>query len=92
MEIIFSTKAKEDLQFWKKSGNKGVQKKVTALLEDISQHPFSGIGKPEELKGNLSGLWSRRITKEDRLVYTIIYKVENDIISVLSLKKHYEGL
>jgi toxin YoeB len=92
MEIEFSSKAKEDLIFWKKSGNKVVQKKISALLEDISNHPFSGIGKPEELKGNLSGLWSRRITKGDRLVYIIIYKVENDVISVLSLKGHYEGL
>jgi len=92
MEIIFSNKAKEDLLFWKKSGNKGVQKKIRELLEDISEHPFSGIGKPEELKGNLTGFWSRRITKEDRLVYTIIYKVENEVISVLSLKGHYEGI
>ncbi|KAA5537395.1 Txe/YoeB family addiction module toxin [Taibaiella lutea] len=92
MEIEFSDKAKDDLLFWKKSGNKGVQKKISELLEDIVRHPYSGIGKPEALKENLSGLWSRRITKEDRLVYSIIYKVENDVISVLSLKGHYEGL
>jgi toxin YoeB len=92
MRVKFSKKAENDLLFWKQSGNKKVQNKIEELLKDISQHPYSGIGKPEALKENLSGLWSRRITKEDGLVYSIIYKIENDIISVLSLKGHYEGL
>lgn len=92
MEIELSSKAKEDLEFWKRSGNRKVQTKISNLLKDISLHPFSGIGKPEALKGTLSGLWSRRITKEDRLVYYIIYKVEDAIIAVLSLKGHYEGI
>ena len=90
MEIEFSSKAKADLDFWRKSGNKKIQTRITKLIESIVENPFSGIGKPEPLKENLSGFWSRRITREDRLVYSIIYKIENSTISILSLRGHYE--
>ena len=71
MEIIFLPKADEDLEYWKQTGNKRVMKRINALLADILEHPFSGIGKPEPLKGEQHGLWSRRITDEHRLVYSI---------------------
>ncbi|MBR6015858.1 MAG: Txe/YoeB family addiction module toxin, partial [Prevotella sp.] len=62
-------------------------KRITALLADIQQHPFKGIGKPEPLKGNLQGKWSRRITDEHRMVYSVsdgcIY------VYVFSLRYHY---
>ena len=54
MEIIFQPKALEDLGFWKRSGKKQIQQKITALLESIKETPFEGIGKPEALKHNLS--------------------------------------
>ena len=80
-------KADEDLAYWKATGNKRVMKRITKLLEDILQHPFTGIGKPEPLKGNLQGIWSRRITDEHRLLYSVsdgmIY------VYVLSLRFHY---
>jgi len=80
-------KADEDLAYWKATGNKLVMKRITKLLEDILQHPFTGIGKPEPLKGNLQGIWSRRITDEHRLLYSVsdgmIY------VYVLSLRFHY---
>ncbi|MDN5287364.1 MAG: Txe/YoeB family addiction module toxin [Mucilaginibacter sp.] len=63
MEIIFSPRAVDDLKYWKRSGNKTVQKKIEKLLEAILQNPYEGIGKPEPLKHNLSGAWSRRITQ-----------------------------
>jgi len=85
MEVIYKSEALADIDFWKKSGNKIVQKKITSLIDDICAHPYEGIGKPEALKYELSGLWSRRITEEDRL----IYKVEEDTLYVLSLKGHY---
>ncbi len=87
MEIKFLPKAQEDLAYWKGTGNVRVMKRITKLLEDIVQHPFTGIGKPEPLKGNLQGLWSRRITDEHRLVYS----VSNGMIYVyvLSLRFHY---
>lgn len=89
MEMIFSPKAIEDLNYWKKSGNKAVQKKIEILLIAIQENPFEGIGKPEPLKYNLSGVWSRRITQEHRLVYEVTDKNEIIILNILSLKGHY---
>ena len=68
MEVIYSVKAREDISYWKKSGNKAVQQKISALIDDILEHPYTGLGKPEALKYELSGSWSRRITQADRLV------------------------
>ncbi len=86
MEIILFEQAQKDIAFWKKSGNKGIMKRISALLEDIEKTPYTGIGKPEELKYELSGWWSRRINKEHRL----IYRIKEDQIHVLSLKFHYD--
>jgi toxin YoeB len=71
VEIIYSEKAQKDREYWKKSGNKIVMNKITTLIEDIQLHPFEGIGKPEPLKYQLSGLWSRRINKEHRIIYKV---------------------
>jgi toxin YoeB len=89
MEIIFSPRALEDLRFWRKSGNVAIQKKIEQLLLAIQVNPFEGIGKPEPLKHNLSGAWSRRITREHRLIYEINEKNEIVILNILSLKGHY---
>jgi len=89
MEVIFSPRALDDLNYWKKSGNKIIQKKIEKLLEAIQENPFEGIGKPEPLKYNLSGAWSRRITQEHRLVYEINELNQIVILDVLSLKGHY---
>jgi len=85
MEVDFLDKALDDIDFWKKSGNKTVQNKITKLLESICASPYSGIGKPEPLKHELSGYWSRRITDEHR----IVYKVCDNRIKVISLRFHY---
>lgn len=87
MEIIYSIKALNDLSYWKKSGNKAVQEKISALILDIIKHPNTGIGKPEALKHQLSGLWSRRITNADRLVYDV--DTENNTVEILTLRGHY---
>ena len=89
MEVIYSEKALKDRDFWKKSGNKAVMNKITSLIEDIKLHPFEGIGKPEVLKYNLSGIWSRRIDKEHRLIYRIKDENTLQILNILSLKGHY---
>jgi toxin YoeB len=89
MEIIFSSRAQEDLNYWKRTGNKAIQKKIEQLIEAIVENPFEGIGKPEPLKYNLSGAWSRRITQEHRLVYAINERKEIVILNLLSLKGHY---
>ncbi|GEC71575.1 toxin YoeB [Flavobacterium flevense] len=89
MQIDFSDKAKADLNFWIKSGNKGMLKKIYSLIEDIQLHPFEGLGKPEELKHQLSGRWSRRINKEHRIIYRVTEENKIEILNILSLKGHY---
>ena len=87
MEIDFQDKALDDIDFWKKSGNKSIQSRISKLLESIRITPYSGIGKPEALKYELSGYWSRRITDEHRLVYT----VSQNRIKVISMRFHYSS-
>ncbi|GAC1311517.1 MAG: Txe/YoeB family addiction module toxin [Mucilaginibacter sp.] len=85
MEIDLYKEAKKDFEYWKNSGNKAIQKKIQELFIDMKKHPFEGLGKPEPLKHDLSGKWSRRINKEHR----IIYDVGQNVINVYSLKGHY---
>lgn len=86
-ELILMPEAEKHLNEWKKSGQKKTLKKIADLFEELQQHPTTGTGHVEQLKGNLSGLWSREINKGDRLIYGI----EDDkvIVNVISLKGHY---
>lgn len=88
MEIGYTAKAQEDILFWKKSGNQRIMNKITTLLESIKTEPFTGIGKPEQLKHHLTGFWSRRIDREHRIVYEVI---EDSMVMIHSLKGHYYG-
>lgn len=88
--VVFSEKAEKDLKFWQKSGNKIIIKKISELIKAIQSEPFSGIGKPEPLKHELAGAWSRRIDKEHRIIYQILEDGTIDILSIISLKGHYE--
>ncbi len=85
MEIIFLPDAEDDLQYWISTGKKPILKKIAQLVDDIIIHPHTGLGKPEPLKHSLSGVWSRRINKEHRLVYEI---TDNKVL-ILSAKGHY---
>ena len=85
MEIVFTEIARKDIDFWKKSGNKQIQKKIQELLADIILHPETGLGKPERLKFGYSGYWSRRINDEHRIMYEIL----KDKVRIHSLKGHY---
>lgn len=80
-------RAEEDLLYWKTTGNKRIMNRITKLLDDILQHPFTGMGKPEPLKGDLYGIWSRRITDEHRLLYS----VSNGMVYVyvIAMRFHY---
>lgn len=89
MEIIYSKKAIKDLEFWSKSGNKIILKKIAELIRAIQINPYQGIGKPEPLKHQLSGFWSRRIDTEHSIIYEIIDENIIDILSIISLKGHY---
>ncbi len=85
MRIIFSKNAWEDYSSWL-SEDKKVLKKINDLIKDIQRTPFEGIGKPEPLKYDLSGFWSRRIDKEHRLVYQVI----NFDLLIYSCRYHYD--
>jgi len=85
MNIVFSKSAFEDYINWSKDDKK-IFNKINDLIKEISRTPFSGKGKPEALKNELSGFWSRRINKEHRLVY----KVDDDNIYIIACKYHYE--
>jgi len=80
----FESQAWEDYLYFKDKDKK-ISKKIDALLKDCLRNPFDGIGKPERLKGNLQGYYSRRITDEHRFVYSI----ENDILIIVSCRFHY---
>lgn len=84
MRLIFSNKAWDDYLYWQ-NNDKQVLKKINQLIKDAKRDPFDGIGKPEPLKHELSGCWSRRITDEHRLVY----QVDENGLSIVSCKYHY---
>ena len=84
MRLLWEQTAWEDYQFWI-DNNKNVLRKINVLIKECQRTPFEGTGKPEPLRQNLSGFWSRRITGEHRL----IYKVENDILTIVQCKFHY---
>lgn len=84
-KVAFEPEAFEQLSLWA-TQDKKVFKKILELIKDIQREPFSGIGKPEPLKYELQGYWSKRISDEHRL----IYKVEEDSLTILSCKYHYD--
>jgi toxin YoeB len=86
MEIQYVDDSLLDIKFWKKSGNKAIQKKIEQLILGIIEEPYSGIVKPEPLKYEFSGKWSRRINDEHRIIYEVI----EDILYIYSLKGHYK--
>ncbi len=83
--ITFTNKAWEEYCYWQ-SQDKKTLKRINLLLVDIQRNGFEGIGKPEALKENFSGFWSRRIDEVNRLVY----KIENEQILIIQCKGHYE--
>ena len=85
MEIDFSDNALTDLDCWKQKGTVSIKARITKLIEAIRQSPFTGIGKPEPLRYELSGKWSRRIDDKNRIVYNVI----NQRIKIYSLRGHY---
>ena len=86
MKIIFSKNAWEDYVYWQTEDKKTL-KKINALIKDIQRTPYEGIGKPEPLKFDLAGYWSRRIDLEHRLVY----QVEDSDILIYTCRFHYDN-
>ena len=83
--IVFEPQAFQDFNNWVKEDKK-IYGKIVSLIDDIFRNPFDGIGKPEPLKYELKGCWSRRISDEHRLVY----KINDDSVIIVSCKFHYE--
>ena len=84
MNKSFTDEAWDDYQYWIENDRKKV-KRINQLIKEIERNPYEGIGKPEPLRANLQGFWSRRIDREHR----IIYVVESEQIVYLSFRFHY---
>ena len=85
MEKRWFDEAWEDYLYWQMQDKKTL-KRINLLLKDVERHPFEGLGKPEPLRGELSGFWSRRIDEKNRL----LYRVSGDSLEILSCKGHYD--
>ena len=85
MKIVFTELSCDDYLFWQKN-DKNKLKRINELVKDISRNPYDGIGKPEALKFNYAGFWSRRIDEEHRL----IYRVDDDEIQIVKCRFHYD--
>ncbi len=84
MKKVFLSPAWEDYLYWHQT-DKSILRKINSLIKEIERTPFEGTGKPESLKHNLAGWWSRRLNLEHRLVY----RVENKAIIILQCRYHY---
>ncbi len=83
-KLAWTDEAWKDYIYWQ-TGDRKTLKKINALIDDTKRHPFHGIGKPEPLKENLSGFWSRRIDDTNRLVYA----VKEEYLVIISCRYHY---
>jgi toxin YoeB len=84
--VVLTRQALEDMKYWSQTDSK-LLRKTFELIESALREPFQGLGKPEALKGNLKGFWSRRINDEHRMVYSVS---ENSIV-VASFRSHYRN-
>jgi len=84
MKKIWFDEAWEDYIYWQNQYKKTIRR-INSLIKDIERNKLEGIGKPEPLKGDLNGFWSRRIDDTNRLVY----RINNDILEIVSCKGHY---
>lgn len=85
MNLSFHPQAWDDYQYWQQT-DKQILRKLNQLIRDMQRDPVDGIGKPEQLKQNLSGYWSRRITEE----HLIVYRVEDDHLIIAQCRGHYD--
>ena len=86
-QIVLTQTAIDHYNAFVKSGNVKIVNRIKLLLADIAQHPYTGIGKPEALRHSLSGMWSRRINREHRLIYSV--DDNRIIVHILAMHSHY---
>lgn len=84
MKLLFSENAWEDYLYWQRTDKKNLRR-INDLIKDIKRNKYEGVGKPEPLKHNLAGYWSRRITSEHRLVY----RIEGDRLLIAQMRYYY---
>lgn len=84
MRVAWAPGAWQDYLYWSRT-DKRVRDRINALIDDIQGRPFAGLGKPEPLKRNLLGFWSRRITREHRLVY----RIGSGVLQIAQCRFHY---
>lgn len=89
MNLLFTRNAWEEYVHWQGSDPAMVEK-INELIRDMKRSPFKGLGKPEPLKGDLSGFWSRRILGEHRLVYRVSGKGSVQQIEIVQCRFHYQ--
>lgn len=85
MNVLWEDRAWDDYLFWQSKDKKNLRR-INELIKDIKRNAYIGIGKPEPLRGSLSGMWSRRIDKENRIVYFL----ENETVYIVSCRGHYD--
>jgi toxin YoeB len=84
MNLLFTPESWEDYLYWQKNDKK-LLRRINELIKDVRRSPFEGIGKPEPLRYQLQGCWSRRIDQEHRIVYAI----DDDLIKIIACRFHY---
>ncbi|HEY3889213.1 MAG TPA: Txe/YoeB family addiction module toxin [Caulobacteraceae bacterium] len=88
MKLVFSDQAWEDYLHWQ-AADANTLERLNGLIKECVRSPFTGTGKPEPLRGNLKGWWSRRITIEDRLVYRVSGSGEDQQLEIVQCRLHY---
>lgn len=88
MQVAFTDHSWDEYVYWQLNDAETL-KKINDLIKEIKRDPFKGPGKPERLKGNLAGYWSRRITGEHRLVYRISGSKPNQVMTIIQVRFHY---
>jgi toxin YoeB len=84
MNLLFTPESWEDYLYWQKNDKK-LLRRINELIKDVRRSPFEGIGKPEPLRYQLQGCWSRRIDQEHR----IVYEIDDDLIKIIACRFHY---
>jgi toxin YoeB len=84
MRLVFTTRSWDDYLYWQKN-DKRMVRRINDLIKDIQREPFQGIGKPEPLKHQLQGLWSRRIDSEHR----VVSEIAEDELRIIACRYHY---
>lgn len=88
MKLVFADRAWEDYLHWQ-AADRTTLERLNTLIRECQRSPFKGLGKPEPLRGDLHGWWSRRITLEDRLVYRVIGKDADQRLEIAQCRFHY---